>query len=370
MLLIAATLVTPVAVGALWLRLSLLDQGRYVHTVAPLASNQAIVSAVAGQVTDTLLDQVDASSLEGELGKLGPFLAAGVHGYVTDLVEKAPPHPAVPGAVAAGDGAEPRGARGGARGARERADPARRERRGEPRERGGRRSGLARGDRAPRLRPRAAAARPGAVHDRPAGGAAACAPCGQRARGRSRSCSLRSRSRSSGSRSPSLATGGGPSCRRASRSRWPASPGSCCRRRRPLVLPALRRRDRRAARGGEQPSTTRSCATCVAPTRSSCAAGLAAVVAAPAGGALAGGGQAPLAHAPRSRRCGRCRSRRERHASAGSPANQGTLRTVAVAAGLLFLITSGPLGWTLLLEVAARGGGRPRRDRGARAARR
>ena len=88
MLLIAATLVTPVAVAALWLRLSLLDQSRYVHTVAPLASNQTIVSAVAGQVTDTLLDQVDASSLEGELGKLGPFLAAGVHGYVTDLVEK------------------------------------------------------------------------------------------------------------------------------------------------------------------------------------------------------------------------------------------------------------------------------------------
>ena len=33
MLLIAATLVTPVAVGALWLRLSLLNEDRYVHTV-------------------------------------------------------------------------------------------------------------------------------------------------------------------------------------------------------------------------------------------------------------------------------------------------------------------------------------------------
>ena len=57
--------------------------------MAPLASNQAIVSAVAGQVTDTLLEQVDASSVESELGKLGPVLAAGVHGYVAELVEKA-----------------------------------------------------------------------------------------------------------------------------------------------------------------------------------------------------------------------------------------------------------------------------------------
>ena len=34
-------------------------------------------------------------------------------------------------------------------------------------------------------------------------------------------------------------------------------------------------------------------------------------------------------------------------------ANKSALRTVVVAAGLLFLITSGPLSWALLLEVAA-----------------
>jgi hypothetical protein len=87
-LVIAASLVTPFAVGALWLRLSLLDESRYVHTVAPLATNRAIVSAVAAEVTDSLLAQVDEKAIEDELGKLGPILGAGVHGYVQQLVEK------------------------------------------------------------------------------------------------------------------------------------------------------------------------------------------------------------------------------------------------------------------------------------------
>jgi hypothetical protein len=87
-LLIVATLVTPVAIGALWLRLSLLDQDRYVHTVAPLATNRAIVSAVAAEVTDSMLAQVDEKAIEDELGKLGPILGAGVHGYVQQLVER------------------------------------------------------------------------------------------------------------------------------------------------------------------------------------------------------------------------------------------------------------------------------------------
>jgi hypothetical protein len=87
-LVIAASLVTPFAIGALWLRLSLLDESRYVHTVAPLATNRAIVSAVAAEVTDSLLAQVDEKAIEDELGKLGPILGAGVHGYVQQLVER------------------------------------------------------------------------------------------------------------------------------------------------------------------------------------------------------------------------------------------------------------------------------------------
>ena len=63
-LLVVATAVTPVAIGALWLRLALLDQSRYVHTVAPLATNRSIVSAVAVEVTDTLLAQVDEKAIE------------------------------------------------------------------------------------------------------------------------------------------------------------------------------------------------------------------------------------------------------------------------------------------------------------------
>jgi hypothetical protein len=87
-LLVVATAVTPVAIGALWLRVALLDQSRYVHTVAPLATNRSIVSAVAAEVTDTLLAQVDEKAIEDELGKLGPIVGAGVHGYVQQLVEK------------------------------------------------------------------------------------------------------------------------------------------------------------------------------------------------------------------------------------------------------------------------------------------
>jgi hypothetical protein len=87
-LLVVATAVTPVAIGALWLRLALLDESRYVHTVAPLATNRAIVSAVAAEVTDTLLAQVDEKAIEDELGKLGPILGEGVHGYVQQLVER------------------------------------------------------------------------------------------------------------------------------------------------------------------------------------------------------------------------------------------------------------------------------------------
>jgi hypothetical protein len=89
LLLVVATLVTPVAVAALWLRLSLLDQGRYVHTVAPLGKNPVIVSVVAGEVTDGLLAQVDASALENELGgKLGSLVGVSVRGYVEELVAK------------------------------------------------------------------------------------------------------------------------------------------------------------------------------------------------------------------------------------------------------------------------------------------
>ncbi len=87
-LVIAASLVTPFAVGALWLRLALLNEHRYVRTVAPLATNRAIVSAVAAEVTDTLLAQVDEKAIEDELGRLGPILGAGVHGYVQQLVAK------------------------------------------------------------------------------------------------------------------------------------------------------------------------------------------------------------------------------------------------------------------------------------------
>jgi hypothetical protein len=88
MLLIAGTIVTPFAIGALWVRYELLDTNRYVSTVTPLASNPAIVSAVSDRITTTLLDQVDAAEVEKEAGILGPLVGAGAHDAVQAVVEK------------------------------------------------------------------------------------------------------------------------------------------------------------------------------------------------------------------------------------------------------------------------------------------
>jgi hypothetical protein len=50
-LVIAASLLTPLAITALWLRGQVLNTHRYVRTVTPLAQNDAVVSAVADEIT-------------------------------------------------------------------------------------------------------------------------------------------------------------------------------------------------------------------------------------------------------------------------------------------------------------------------------
>jgi hypothetical protein len=92
-LVIAASLVAPVAITALWLRGEVLNTHRYVQTVTPLASNDAVLSAVADEITTALLAQVSVSDvakdvLPGALGGLAPTLDRSVHAYTQKLIER------------------------------------------------------------------------------------------------------------------------------------------------------------------------------------------------------------------------------------------------------------------------------------------
>ncbi len=93
LLLIAATIVTPLALTAVWLRGEVLVTHRYVHTVTPLASNPAIVSAVAAQITDALYAKANLSTqaqnaLPGKASFLGKTLAAGLRSYTQETIER------------------------------------------------------------------------------------------------------------------------------------------------------------------------------------------------------------------------------------------------------------------------------------------
>jgi hypothetical protein len=63
LLLLAAGLVAPFAVGAYWLRSEVFDTRRYVQTVTPLASNPAIDRAVAAKVTSELFAHADLAGI-------------------------------------------------------------------------------------------------------------------------------------------------------------------------------------------------------------------------------------------------------------------------------------------------------------------
>jgi hypothetical protein len=82
---IVASLATPLAITAVWLRETLLDTHRYVAVVAPLSSNQAVDQAVAAQVSSVLLDNVKITS---QGGILGLTINGGVRDTTQALVER------------------------------------------------------------------------------------------------------------------------------------------------------------------------------------------------------------------------------------------------------------------------------------------
>jgi multisubunit Na+/H+ antiporter MnhB subunit len=87
LLLIAATIVTPLALTAVWLRGEVLVTHRYVHTITPLASNPAIDSAVASQITDAL-DAKAQTVLPGQGNLLGKALDASLRSYTQETIER------------------------------------------------------------------------------------------------------------------------------------------------------------------------------------------------------------------------------------------------------------------------------------------
>jgi hypothetical protein len=92
-LVVAACLLAPAAITALWLKGTILDTHRYVATVAPLSSNKAVDDAVAAEVTSALLENVDVAklartALPKDAGFLALPLTAGVRDYTQELVVK------------------------------------------------------------------------------------------------------------------------------------------------------------------------------------------------------------------------------------------------------------------------------------------
>ncbi|WP_280345204.1 hypothetical protein [Nocardia neocaledoniensis] len=69
LLVVATGLLTLVAVVAGYLRAQVLDTDRYVDTVAPLAADPAIQSAVAETLTDAVLARIDVEGAAADLGR-------------------------------------------------------------------------------------------------------------------------------------------------------------------------------------------------------------------------------------------------------------------------------------------------------------
>lgn len=92
-LLVVASILAPLAVASIWVKNQVTSTSRYVRTVKPLASNPAIQSAVAANLTDALFTRVDVEARTKEVlpPKLKQFAApaaAGVENYTQTLTKR------------------------------------------------------------------------------------------------------------------------------------------------------------------------------------------------------------------------------------------------------------------------------------------
>ena len=76
-LLVSAVVLTPITLTAVWVRNELLDTNRYVETMAPLARDPRIQTAIATRVTNEIFaDQRVQDALSSKLPDSIDFLAA------------------------------------------------------------------------------------------------------------------------------------------------------------------------------------------------------------------------------------------------------------------------------------------------------
>jgi len=100
-LMVLASLVGLASVAAVWLRAEVADTGRYVETVAPLASDPVIQDAVSARLSDVIVTQLDvqglATSLVDELedrgaprrlSELVPPIVSGIKSFLDDRIKE------------------------------------------------------------------------------------------------------------------------------------------------------------------------------------------------------------------------------------------------------------------------------------------
>jgi hypothetical protein len=98
-LMVVAALLGTAAVTAAWLRSEVLDTGRYVETVAPLASDPAVQEAVAARLSDEVATRLDLQGLATslvqaledrgapqQLSELVPPIVSGIRSFLNDKI--------------------------------------------------------------------------------------------------------------------------------------------------------------------------------------------------------------------------------------------------------------------------------------------
>ena len=92
-LLVIACILAPIAGTSIWLKNQVTDTSRYVRTIKPLASNPAIQSAVATQVTNELFSRVDINArakqaLPPKAQGFAGALSTGLHNFTETQVQR------------------------------------------------------------------------------------------------------------------------------------------------------------------------------------------------------------------------------------------------------------------------------------------
>src|SRR5690348_8768552 len=89
-LIVLSCILAPLSVISIWVRNQVLNTDRYVETVAPLASNPAVIDTAATNITNALFDNVD---VQQEIEDAAPprldFLAAGLATGLRTVVNQA-----------------------------------------------------------------------------------------------------------------------------------------------------------------------------------------------------------------------------------------------------------------------------------------